>query len=320
MVQLIDVGRHFGDHRALGPVSLEIAEGSTVGFLGLNGVGKTTLLRILACDLRPTRGQALVGGIDVLQDPQAVRKKVGYLPETPPLYKDMKVRDYLAFAGRIRGMDEEAVQRRIGEVEETTNLTHKDGETIRNLSHGYKQRVGVAQALIHEPEVLILDEPTNGLDPVQIREMRDLVRDLRHKHTILISSHILTEISETCDEILILDAGEIVASGSEHDLSGKVLRSTGMTVDVRFTSDTTGTDAAATTVRDILSALPEVVDVTIARSEGGTVSYRLNGTSDVRAQVCKAIVESGHDVVRLDKAARELERIFVELVGGGAEA
>lgn len=317
MVQLFDVGRHFGDHRALGPVSLEIPEGSTVGFLGLNGVGKTTLLRILACDLRPTRGQALVGGIDVLEDPQAVRKKVGYLPETPPLYKDMTVRDYLAFAGRIRGMDEEAVQRRILEVEETTNLTHKDGETIRNLSHGYKQRVGVAQALIHEPEVLILDEPTNGLDPVQIREMRDLVRNLRHKHTILISSHILTEISETCDEILILDAGEIVASGSEHDLSGKVLRSTGMIVDVSLGP---APGSAAEEVLELLRALPEVVEAAIEAQDGRIVSYRLNGSADVRAQVCRAVVESGHDVVRLDKAARELERIFVELVGGEAEA
>jgi ABC-2 type transport system ATP-binding protein len=320
MVQLIDVGRHFGDHRALGPVSLEIPEGSTVGFLGLNGVGKTTLLRILACDLRPTRGQALVGGVDVLEDPHTVRKKVGYLPETPPLYHDMTVRDYLSFAGRIRGLDSGTLTRRIAEVEETTNITHKDGETIRHLSHGYKQRVGVAQALIHEPEILILDEPTNGLDPVQIREMRDLIRTLRRKHTILISSHILTEISETCDEILILNAGEIVASGSEHDLSGAVLRSTGMTLDVRFGPDRGNGEGAANEVLTLLRALPEVIDAEVGEREGDTVSYRLNGTEDVRAQVCRAVVEAGHDVVRLDKAARELERIFIELVGGGADA
>jgi len=319
MVQLIDVGRHFGDHRALGPVSLEIPEGSTVGFLGLNGVGKTTLLRILACDLRPTRGQALVGGVNVLEDPHTVRKRVGYLPETPPLYRDMKVRDYLSFAGRIRGLDSETLTRRIAEVEETTNITHKDQEVIRHLSHGYKQRVGVAQALIHEPEILILDEPTNGLDPVQIREMRDLIRNLRGKHTILISSHILTEISETCDEILILNAGEIVASGSEHDLSGTVLRSTGMTLDVRFEPGADG-DRLAEEVLTLLRSLPEVVDAELGEREGDTGSYRLNGSADVRAQVCRAVVEAGHDVVRLDKAARELERIFVELVGESAEA
>jgi ABC-2 type transport system ATP-binding protein len=317
MIHLTEVAKYFGDKRALGPVSFEIPSGSTVGFLGLNGVGKTTLLRILACDLRPTAGVARVAGVDVLDDPHAVRQRVGYLPETPPVYRDMTVADYLAFAGRIKGLDASAVGRSVSAVEEATNLTHMHGELIRHLSHGYRQRVGVAQALVHDPEILILDEPTNGLDPVQIREMRDLIRELRGAHTILISSHILPEISETCDEILILDAGEIVASGTEQDLSGRMLK-TGMTVDVRLSPEDTAGGDPAEAVSSLLRALPGVVEVELEEQGGDTLTFRVDGEDDLRGPVCRALVESGYEVVRLDRARRELESVFVELVGGVA--
>lgn len=315
MIHLTEVAKYFGDKRALGPVSFEVPQGSTVGFLGLNGVGKTTLLRILACDLRPSAGMARIAGVDVLDDPHAVRQKVGYLPESPPLYRDMTVAGYLEFAGRIKGLDASTVAARIPAVEEATHLTHMHDELIRHLSHGYRQRVGVAQALIHDPEVLILDEPTNGLDPVQIREMRDLIRDLRESHTILISSHILPEISETCDEILILNAGEIVASGTEDDLSERVLRSTGTQVAVRLTegeAESGGGEA----VLNLLRQLPGASGASLTEQTRGTFTFRVEGEGDLRATVCRALVEAGHDVVRLDRAHRELEGIFVELVGG----
>ncbi len=318
MVHLTDVSRYFGEKHALGPVSLEIPRGSTVGFLGLNGVGKTTLLRILACDLRPTSGTARVAGVDVLEDPHAVRRTVGYLPETPPLYGDMTVGDYLTFAGRIKGLDQQEVKSRVLAVEDSTNLTHMHGEVIRHLSHGYKQRVGVAQAIIHEPEVLIFDEPTNGLDPVQIREMRELIRGLSQSHTILISSHILPEISETCDEIFILNEGEIVASGTEEELSSRVLRSTAMRVAVRVAADAENEAADATeAVLRLLGEVPHVTEVHFVAREGETAAFRVSGETDLRAPVCRALVEAGHDVLHLDRAPRELERIFVKLVGEG---
>ncbi len=314
MVEMRDVVRYYGDKRALGPVSLEIARGSTVGFLGLNGVGKTTLLRILACDLRPSSGVARVGGVDVLEDPDAVRARVGYLPESPPLYRDMTVGDYLAFVGRIKGLDAERVRRRVAEVEEATDLTEQHDDPIRHLSHGYRQRVGVAQAIIHEPELLILDEPTNGLDPVQIREMRELIHGLRDTHTILISSHILTEISQTCDQILVLNAGEIVASGTEADLSERVLRSTDVLVEVRLPGGTGGADPIDAVVR-LLAAIPGASDARVERA-GVTATCRVRGGKDLRPDICRALVEGGYDVLRLDRASRELEQVFVELVTG----
>jgi ABC-2 type transport system ATP-binding protein len=315
MIQLSEVAKYYGDKRALGPVSFEIPVGSTVGFLGLNGVGKTTLLRILACDLRPSAGVARVDGVDVLDDPHAVRRKVGYLPEDPPLYRDMTVAGYLEFAGRIKGLDPSEVTARIPAVEEATHLTHMHHELIRHLSHGYRQRVGVAQALVHDPEVLILDEPTNGLDPVQIREMRDLIRGLRGSHTILISSHILPEISETCDEILILNDGEIVASGTEGDLSERVLRSTGTTVEVKLPDDGAGVDPAESML-GLLRQIPHASGASLVDRGRATLTFRVDGKGDLRAMVCRTLVEAGHEVVRLDRAHRELEGIFVELVGG----
>jgi ABC-2 type transport system ATP-binding protein len=316
MIHMKEVAKYFGDKRALGPVSFEIPPGHTVGFLGLNGVGKTTLLRILACDLRPSAGTARVAGADVLEDPHSVRQRVGYLPETPPLYRDMTVGDYLGFVGRIKGLERAAVARRVPEVEETTHLEDAHDELIRHLSHGYRQRVGVAQAIIHDPQVLVLDEPTNGLDPVQIRQMRELIRRLGESHTILISSHILPEISETCDELLILDDGEIVASGTEDELSHQVLRFGGLTVDVVLPEAATADADPASGVLALVEKVPGVETAQVVERDSRTLTLRVDGEGDLRAPVNRALVESGHDVVRLDRAHRELERVFVELVGG----
>lgn len=336
MVHLDGVTKYYGPKRALGPVSFEIAKGDTVGFLGLNGVGKTTLLRILACGLRPSSGTVRIDGLDVLRDPHEVRKRVGYLPETPPVYGDMTVGDYLAFAGRIKGMSREAVARRVPEVEEYARVAEVDGVLARHLSQGYRQRVGVAQAIIHDPELLILDEPTHDLDPVQIREMRGMIRELKDSHTILISSHILPEISETCDRLLVLDDGEIVASGTEAELGEGLLRSRRLAVTVRAASGQAATVQAATgeppqALREppqspadpeaVIAAVPGVSRVEPAaparrRPEAQAVTYHVEGNADLRADVCRALVEAGHDVLALARAERELERVFVGLVGG----
>ena len=326
MVHLTNVTKYYGSKRALGPVSFEIEKGNTVGFLGLNGVGKTTLLRILACGLRPSSGTALVDGLDVLRDPHEVRKRVGYLPELPPVYRDMTVTDYLAFAGRIKGMTPEEVARRMPEVQERTRIVEVRDVPTGHLSQGYRQRVGVAQAIIHEPELLILDEPTHDLDPVQIMEMRAMIRSLKDSHTILISSHILPEISQTCDRLLILNDGEIVASGSEEELAEKLFASRRLAVTVLL--DTGRTDngdrsVAVEAARAAIAQVAGVIDVRTPDSAGGqageasAVTFRVEGESDLRAEVCRALVQSGHDVISLNRAERGLERVFVGLVGKG---
>ena len=329
MVQLTDVTKYYGRKRALGPVSFEIDRGNTVGFLGLNGVGKTTLLRILACGLRPSSGTVTIDGLDVLRNPHEVRKRVGYLPELPPVYGDMPVSDYLHFVGQLKGMPRERLAKRVPEVEEYARISEVRDMPTRHLSQGYRQRVGVAQAIIHEPELLILDEPTHDLDPVQIMEMRGMIRALKDRHTILISSHILPEISETCDRLLILNDGEIVASGSEAELGEMLLMSRRMAVTVRAgngaASPTGGLGAGPDAGADPEAVIAEVAGVTRVRRAGGaergaaatgTATYHVEGEADVRAAVCRTLVEAGHDVIALNRAERELERVFVGLVGG----
>ena len=318
MVELTKVTRYYGPKRALGPVSFEIARGDTVGILGLNGVGKTTLLRILACGLRPSAGKVRIDGHDVLDNPHEVRKRVGYLPEVPPVYGDMTVRDYLAFAGRLKGMSADAVAERMPVVEETARITEVRHMPARHLSQGYRQRVGVAQAIIHEPDLLILDEPTHDLDPVQIVEMRAMIRALKESHTVLISSHILPEISQTCDRLLILDDGKIVASGSEAELEDRLLPSRRISVTVRPAA------TAAAAPRALIARVPGVKKVRrvgaaagIAEESDGA-AFRIDCASDVRAEVCRALVEGGHDVIALTRAERQLERVFLGLVAGGS--
>ena len=321
MVHLDGVTKYYGPKWALGPVSFEIAQGDTVGFLGLNGVGKTTLLRILACGLRPSSGTVRIDGLDALREPHEVRKRVGYLPETPPVYGDMTVGDYLAFAGRIKGMSREAVARRVPEVEEHARVSEVHGVLARHLSQGYRQRVGVAQAIIHDPELLILDEPTHDLDPVQIMEMRGMIQELKDSHTILISSHILPEISETCDRLLVLNDGEIVASGTEAELGEGLLRSRRLAVTVRADADAGDAQPTRADPEAVIAAVPGVTRVEPAppirrRLEAQALAYHVEGDDDLRAAVCRALVEAGHDVVALARAERELERVFVGLVGG----
>lgn len=307
MIRAHNVSKFYGGKRALGPVSFEINPGETVGFLGLNGAGKTTALRILACDLRPSGGTVEVGGVDAVADPHEVRKRIGFLPENPPLYTDMIVTDYLKFAGELRGMSANAVKKRMSEVLEVTDLTDVSGDMIGTLSHGYRQRVGVAQAIIHQPKFLILDEPTRGLDPVQIVEMRNLIHDLKQNHTVLISSHILTEISQTCDRLLVLGKGNLLGAGTEAELSSIKGEIRGITVTVR------GDRAAITKA---VQGVEGVTKVAEPYEQGDGLTFALSTTKDCRANVSRAIVEAKLDLLKLDYARSELENTFIRLVGG----
>ncbi|HEY1816190.1 MAG TPA: ABC transporter ATP-binding protein [Kofleriaceae bacterium] len=315
MIRANKLSKFYGGKRALGPVSFEISDGETVGFLGLNGAGKTTALRILACDLRPSSGTIEIGGVDAVADPHEVRKRVGFLPENPPLYTEMAVVDYLKFAGELRGMTAAQVKKRLPEVLEIVDLGDVQNDTIDTLSHGYRQRVGVAQAIIHEPKLVILDEPTRGLDPVQIVEMRNLIHDLKQNHTVLISSHILTEISQTCDRLLVLNKGSLVGEGTETELSkeGEIRQ---ITVTVRAPS---GDDPKAQIVK-ILSGVTGVSKVGDAYEQGGGWSFALSTQTDCRAAVSRAVVDAKLDLLKLDYARSELENTFIRLVQGGADA
>jgi gliding motility-associated transport system ATP-binding protein len=311
MIQASDLTKFFGGKRALGPVGFEIAAGETVGFLGLNGAGKSTLLRILAGDLRPSAGSFAVRGVDGVRQPHELRKLVGFLPESPPLYLEMTTREYLRFAGLLRGMSPSAVDARIPEVERLTHTGEVSNVLLRHLSHGYRQRVGVAQAIIHEPELLILDEPTKGLDPAQIVEIRSMINGLKQRHTVLVSSHILPEIQETCDRLLVLRTGSLIASGTEQELATR-LQSRRIAVSVRA-ADGDGA-AVETCVRDIAG----VRDTTVKPGRDGALELLIESTEDVRADVCGALVRAGYEVLRLDWADLELENVFLELVGGAA--
>jgi ABC-2 type transport system ATP-binding protein len=309
------LAKYFGGKRALGPVSFDIGRGETVGFLGLNGAGKTTVLRILAGDLRPSAGTLEVNGVDAVRHPLAVRRLVGFLPEHPPLYPDMPVADYLRFAGRVRGMDSASVEARLAEIEEMLGLGAVRDELARNLSEGYRQRVGVAQAVIHQPELLVLDEPAHDLDPAQLVEMRSLLGRLGERHTILLSSHNLPEISQTCDRLLVLDEGVIIAAGTEAELAARLLDRQRIEVEIRLPSGEQS-DGALRGAIAALERIDGVRAVAAAPGEPGATALSVESAHDRRAEVCRVLVAQGCDVVRLERGRQRLESMFLELVRG----
>ena len=311
MIRASNLSKYYGSKRALAQISFEINDGETVGFLGLNGAGKTTALRILACDLRPSSGTVEVGGVDAVNEPHEVRKRIGFLPEHPPVYQDMSVIDYLSFAGELRGMSRGQVKRRMPDVLDITSLTDVATDVIGTLSHGFRQRVGVGQAIIHQPKFLILDEPTRGLDPVQIVEMRNLIHDLKQNHTVLISSHILTEISQTCDRLLVLGKGKLLGSGSEMELAASESDIRQITVTIRATGD----DARAR-IKKVLEGVTGVKSVDDPYEQGGGLLFALSTSMDCRADVSRAVVDNKFDLLKLDYARSELENTFIRLVGG----
>ena len=319
MIQIRDLYKYYGRRRALGPVSVDIDDGEIIGLLGLNGAGKTTALRILACDLLPSSGSVKVDGIDVVERPEAVRERIGYLPDTPPLYAEMRVAELLRFAARLRGVPTgKELDALVVEAEELTGLTGVSGDLISSLSHGYRQRVGIAQAIVHKPKLVVLDEPISGLDPVQIVEMRELVRGLRGRHTVLVSSHILTEISETCDRILVIREGEIVASGTEAQLSSSLLEG----VRVRLTVRLAGEDGeqAEREAKQAVSKVDGVRNVQrAAHSEegAGVVCLTVDASFDVREALARAVQESGYGLLEMSRHERELENVFLRLSGSG---
>jgi ABC-2 type transport system ATP-binding protein len=307
VIEIHQLTKFYGDRRAVGPLSASIAKGEIVGLLGLNGAGKTTTLRILACDLLPSSGTVRVDGIDVVDRPDDVRQLIGYLPEHPPLYEEMTVHEYLVFAARLRGLDLADAEHRASEVEETTRISKVAGDAIATLSHGFRQRVGMAQAIVHRPSLVLLDEPNNGLDPVQIVEMRQLVRGLRHDHTTIISSHILSEISETCDRILVVGDGKIVASGTEAELSSRLIENKHVVVTIR------GDGAQAKRLLGTIAGVAAVEPIAPPEEGPNIAALRVQASRDVREDVCRTLVLANIGVLGVSRSERELESIFLRL-------
>ena len=306
MIQVEQLSKYYGARAAIRNLSFRIESGEVVGFLGLNGAGKTTTLRILGGALLPTSGTVKLDGQDLATAPRTVRGRIGFLPETPPLYEEMTVGEYLAFVARLRGLPAERTGARVVESEERVGLRPLHDEPIATLSHGFRQRVGVAQALVHDPEVLLRDEPANGLGPVQNVEMRSLIRSLRGDHTVLVSSHILPEIAQTCDRLLVVRDGELVAQGSETELEERLGLGAGVELEMA---------GPAEAVAIALRRLEGVRSVTLQTGSAGRTLLKIDADDALRPQISRAAVAAGAELYRLDVSTDRLESLFLRLTG-----
>jgi ABC-2 type transport system ATP-binding protein len=302
--------KRYGPFVAVKDLTFGVEKGTIVGFLGPNGAGKTTTMRILTCFMPPTSGKASVGGHDVLAHPMEVKKKIGYLPETPPLYPEMEVHEYLRFVAQLKQVPNGEQSRRVSDATERCAVGDVRTKLISKLSKGYRQRVGLAAALLHNPEVLILDEPTAGLDPKQIHETRDLIRGLAGNHTIIISTHILSEVEQTCDHVVIIKKGEIVATDSVTNLTSRLRGQESICVEL--------SGAGQADARERLEKVEGVTRVASRDSRSEALVFEVDSASghNVRAAVARAVVESGWDLLELKSLAVSLEDVFLELTAG----
>jgi ABC-2 type transport system ATP-binding protein len=298
--------KQYGTFTAVNDVSFKVERGEILGFLGPNGAGKTTTMRVLTGYMPPTDGSAVVAGYDVLEQPIEAKRRTGYLPETPPLYPELTVRDYLDFCARIKGVPRNTMKVRIDTIMERTRIADMARRHCAKLSKGYRQRVGLAQALLHNPEVLILDEPTAGLDPKQIIETRQLIKELAGDHTIVLSTHILPEVSQTCQRVVIINKGRVVAVDSVQNLTARGGSSAILYLQV---------DAAGQDPRAALAGVPGVARVEASAAEGNAIGLEVHPEDgrDVRREVASAIVSRGWGLLELRQARLSLEDVFLNL-------
>ena len=306
MIEVKDLVKKYGSHLAVDHLSFTLESGKIYGFLGPNGAGKSTTMNIMTGYLGATQGSVLIDGHDILKEPEEAKKHIGYLPELPPLYMDMTVQEYLEFAAELKKLPKEKRESDISEVMKLTRLQDVSDRLIKNLSKGYKQRVGLAQAILGFPEIIILDEPTVGLDPKQIIEIRELIRTLSKKHTVILSSHILAEVREVCDYILIISKGKLVASDTPENL--ELLRNGASSLELEV-------KAAPETARAILSTIDDI-DAMEMHSENENltrVKLETKNGADIREALFYAFAEENCPLLEMKTAKASLEDIFMEL-------
>src|SRR5713226_5569134 len=311
MITVTDLTKRYARHTAVDHISFEILKGQIVGFLGPNGAGKTTTMRMLTCFLPPTSGTATVAGFDVLEQPLEVKKRIGYLPEAPPLYPEMATVEYLTFVGKLKGLSGAQLRKRIDYVCERCAIADVKTKLLGRLSKGYRQRVGLAQAIIHNPDVLILDEPTAGLDPKQINETRDLIKGLAGDHTIILSTHILSEVEQTCQQVIIINKGKLVATDSVNNLQSRARGAESVLVEVAGRNG--HVDSAA--VQRRLEKVAGVSRVVFKEKRQNRNIFEVESQKNrfMRGDLARAVVESGWDLNELRPAAVSLEEIFLQL-------
>jgi len=310
MIQVSNLTRYYGEFPALRDVSFDVREGEVIGLLGLNGAGKTTTLRILCGLMSASRGSVTLDGTDVGSATDELKRRIGFLPEDPPLYKDMTVAAFLLHMARLKGMTAARAEKRLPEVIALTNLQGRENQVIDTLSHGFRKRVGIAMAVIHDPRLVILDEPISGLDPVQIVEMRKVIRQLGHGRMVIVSSHNLPEVTLTCDRILVLRDGKLVASGTEDELAKRL-------GDARIVLTVRGEQAA---LEKWLSAHPKVEKMTPRPVAHPYASAVVDLQGDIREQFISELIAAGFGIRLVEVPDDELEEIFLGLTRGEVSA
>jgi len=308
MIDVKQVTRYFGQVAAVNDVSFQVEKGEILGFLGPNAAGKTTTMRVLTTYLPATSGTATVAGFDVHEQSMEVRKRIGYLPENPPLYQEMRVRDYLDFVAKIKGVDSKKITTAVGEAMDKAAITDVSNRVIKHLSKGYKQRVGLAQAIVHNPDVLVLDEPTVGLDPKQIIEVRELIKELAGEHTIILSTHILPEVSMTCQRVVIIDKGKVVVDDTTENLKKNLSGSQQLTISI---------GGPVKEIQENLLKIKGVETITAKENRNGkdysTLVVESKSKEEIRPLIAKAIVEKGWSLYEMKSRDMSLEDVFLHL-------
>jgi len=315
MIQVEGLTKRYARHVAVDNISFAVDKGDIVGFLGPNGAGKTTTMRVLTCFMPPTAGKATVAGYDVFEKPMEVKKRIGYLPETPPVYPEMETGDYLEFVGRLKGIPTGDLKRRVSEVSERCAIADVQKKLIGKLSKGYRQRVGLAQAIIHNPDVLILDEPTSGLDPKQIIETRELIKNLAGEHTIILSTHILSEVEAVCQKVIIISKGKVVATDTVEHLTHRMRGTDTVALEV----ETDGV-AGQSDVLQRLEQVPGVSKVLFRNAADHKLTFEIESLpgQSARPDVARAVVNSGWSLLEMRSLNYSLEEVFLQLTGAEA--
>ncbi len=304
MISVEGLTRYYGDKRAISDVSFHVNKGEILGLLGPNAAGKTTTMRILTCYMPPTSGKATIGGYDISTQSMEVRKIIGYLPENPPLYSDMVVDDYLDFVCRLKGIEKSRFKKEIDSVIEKTSLGDVRSRIIGKLSKGYKQRVGLAQSLLNNPQIVILDEPTVGLDPKQIIEIRELIKNLKGEHTVILSSHILPEIEQTCERVVIINEGRVVAEDTPENLTKRLQGIERVNLQVEGKEED---------IRKALDSIKDIKTLNVESTISGIVQLSVESDADLRKDLAKTIVTNGLGLIELSADRFTLEDIFLHL-------